>query len=297
MLAQQLVNGLVLGTVYALFAVGFTLIFGVNRILNLAHGSIFMVGAFTGLFMVVHLKLPFPVALLAAMAASGILSVIVDRISLAPLRKRNASEFAPIISTIGLALIVDNIAQRLSDSEVLRYPFGTFPIRIFRFGLFQISLLQATIAACALVLTVALVLFLRRSMLGKSIRAVAGSERTAMLLGIRPEKVYVLVFFISGAMAGAAGVLVGIAFNTVDFLMGEPYLLRGMAIIVLGGMGSILGAFVGGLLLGILQTLTISYISSDLSDIIPFLTIFVMLLWRPSGLFGSPVDALKVGRR
>lgn len=287
MLSQQLLNGLVTGSVYALFALGFTLIFGVHHILNLAHGAIFMWGAFVGIYCVTVLDLPFPVVLVVAALAAGVLSVAVDFIAFRPLRRSGAPEFSAIVSSIGAGMILTNVAQRVSHTEVMRYPFGTFPIEIYTVLGLRISLLQITIVGSVAVILIALAVLLFATSFGQRIRAVAIDERTASLLGVNPGWVYFQTFFISGALAGIAGVLIGIAFNSVHFLMGEPYMLRAFVIIVLGGLGSVGGAVIAGLALGVVHTLTIAYLSAALSDAVIFSILFVVLLLRPTGLFGT----------
>ena len=280
-------NGLVVGSVYALFALGFTLIFGVHHILNMAHGAVFMWGAFFGLFAVTRLDLPFPLGFVIAIVLAGLLSVALDWVAFRPLRKRSAPEFSAIVSSIGASLVLMNIAQRVSDTRVLRYPFGTLPVDIYTlFGL-RITLIQALMVVSAAVIVSALFIYLFYTRFGRQIRAVAMNERTATLLGVNPDFVYFQTFFISGALAGAAGVLIGIAFNSVHFLMGDAYMLRAFVVIVLGGLGSIMGALIAGLLLGLVQTLTIAYVSSGLSDAIIFSILFVALLLRPTG-FSAP---------
>jgi branched-chain amino acid transport system permease protein len=296
MIAQQILNGLVVGSVYALFALGFTLIFGVHHILNMAHGAVFMWGAFVGLFAVTRLDLPFPLAFALAIVLAGLLSVALDWVAFRPLRKRGAPEFSAIISSIGAGLVLMNIAQRLSETRVLRYPFGTLPVEIYMlFGL-RVTLIQAAIVISALVIVSALLVYLFYTRFGRQIRAVAVNERTATLLGVNPDFVYFQTFFISGALAGAAGVLIGIAFNAVHFLMGEPYMLRAFVVIVLGGLGSVTGALLAGLLLGLVQTLTIAYVSSGLSDAIIFSILFATLLLRPTGFFGTLRKERRVAR-
>lgn len=296
MIAQQLLNALVVGSVYALFALGFTLIFGVHHILNLAHGAVFMWGAFVGLYAVTLLDAPFPLALLCAAAVAGVLSVALDWIAFRPLRRRGAPEFSAIISSIGAGLILMNVAQRMSQTRVMRYPFGTFPIEVYSvFGL-RVTLLQLTIVSSVAIIVAALFAYIFYTGFGRQIRAVAVNERTASLLGVNPTAVYFQTFFISGALAGAAGVLIGIAFNSVHFLMGEPYMLRAFVVIVLGGLGSIGGAVIAGLLLGLIQTMTIAYLSSDLSDAIIFSLLFLILLVRPTGFFGTLRRERRVAR-
>jgi branched-chain amino acid transport system permease protein len=296
MLAQQLLNALVVGSVYALFALGFTLIFGVHHILNLAHGAVFMWGAFVGLYAVTELHLAFPVAFVGASLVVGFLSVALDWVAFRPLRRRGAPEFSAIVSSIGAGYILMSIAQRVSDTKVMRYPFGTFPIEIYSVLGLRVTLLQLAIIGSVALIVTGLVAYIFHTSFGRQIRAVAINERTASLLGVNPTGVYFQTFFISGALAGAAGVLIGIAFNSVHFLMGEPYMLRAFVVIVLGGLGSILGAVVGGLLLGVIQTLTIAYVSTNLSDAVIFSLLFLILLVRPTGLFGTLRRETRVAR-
>ena len=286
MIAQQLVNGLVTGAVYALFALGFTIVFGTHRILNLAHGSIFMAGAFIATYGVIY-GLPLWLAAILAMVGAGLIAWIVDLVAFRPLRARGQIEFAALISSIGASLILTSLAQRISNTKVLRFPFGTFPIEFYSlFGL-RISLLQIVIVLTVALLLAALMLYLYRTSFGRQVRAVSGNERAARLLGVSPAMVYFQTFFISGALAGMAGVLIGLSFNSINFLMGDPYLLRAFVVVVLGGLGSIPGAVVAGLLLGVLQTFAVVYLPAGLSDAIIFSLLFVILMIKPSGLFGG----------
>lgn len=184
MIAQQLLNGLVVGSVYALFALGFTLIFGVHHILNLAHGAVFMWGAFIGLFAVTKFNLPFPLAFALAIILAGLLSVILDWVAFRPLRKRGAPEFSAIVSSIGAGLILMSVAQRLSETRVLRYPFGTFPVEVYSgFGL-RITLIQAAIVVSAAVIVSALLAHLFYTSFGRQ-NSRSGGERAHRLTARR----------------------------------------------------------------------------------------------------------------
>jgi branched-chain amino acid transport system permease protein len=297
MLTQQLLNGIVVGSVYGLFALGFTLIFGINHIMNLAHGSVFMWGAFAGLYAVTQFAVPFPVAVLAGALGGGLVSVLLDWVAFRPLRNRNAPEFSAIVSSIGANLILLSVAQKLTSTRVMRFPFGTFPIVAFNFHGLRIQLLQLLIVAIVILVVIGLLLYLYRTSFGRQIRSVAFSEHTSRLLGINPTAINFQVFFISGALAGVAGVLIGIVFNSVHFMMGEPLLLRAFVVIVLGGLGSIPGALLAGLLIGVVQTLTVAYLSAGLADTLVFSTLFVVLLVRPTGLFGGAGAVARVTRR
>ncbi len=296
MLFQQLINGLVMGSTYVLFALGFTLTFGVLHVLNLAHGAVFMVGALVGLYSVTVMELPLALAFLFAIVGGGLAGVLVDWVALRPLRQRGANEFAAIISSLGIAQVLMSAGQVVTKTQTMRFPFGTFPVVFYEFLGLRVSLLQLVIVAVVAVLVLLLFYYLLATSFGRQIRAVAISERTASLLGVNPTAVYFQVFFISGALAGAAGVIIGLAFNSVHFLMGEPYLLKAFVVVVLGGLGSVAGAVVAGLLFGLIQTLTVAYLSSALSDAIIYSLLFVILLLRPGGFFGTHQNEARVVR-
>ena len=287
MLAQQLLNGVVVGAVYALFSLGLTLVFGMHRILNLAHGAVFMWGAFIGYFAVTAVSLPLAAAFVLAIIGGGALSVLLDLLVFRPLRRREGDEFGTIVASIGANLVLMHLAQLATNAQTLRFPFGIFPIRFYEVAGLRISLQQIVILAAVALLVVLLILYLFRTNLGTDARAVAINEQTSMLLGVNPSAVYFNTFFIAGALAGAAGVILGIAFNSVSYVMGEPVMLQAFVVIVLGGLGSVTGALFAGILLGMIQTLTTVYISSELSDAVVFSLLFVVLLVRPTGFFAG----------
>jgi branched-chain amino acid transport system permease protein len=218
MILQQILNGLVVGGVYALFAIGFNLVFGIHKILNLAHGGVFMAGAFTALY-AVEAGIPFWLAFLAGVLASGFLSILVEVTAFRRLRRSGEEEFGAIISSIGANLVIITIAQRISDTRVMRFPFDTFPITIYEFFGLRVSGLQLFMVVCATVLVLVLTAYLYRTQFGRQVRAIAGNPRAAVLTGVNPNLVYFQTFFLSGALAGAAGVLVGLAFNSIHFMM------------------------------------------------------------------------------
>jgi branched-chain amino acid transport system permease protein len=296
MILQQLLNGIVVGGIYALFALGFTLVFGIQRILNLAHGAVFMAGAFVAYY-VVAAGGPLWLGFLCAMPASGLLAALIEFVCFRRLRKTGEAEFGAIIASIGASLVIMTIAQRISDTQILRFPFGTFPIVIFEFAGLRISVLQLFMAGMAFVLVILLGYYIYRTPYGRRVRAVTSNERAAMLMGINPNAIYFQTYFLSGALAGAAGVLVGLAFNSIHYVMGEPYLLYGFVIIILGGLGSIAGALLASLLFGMLQTLTIAFLPSELTVTIVFGALFLILLFMPNGLMGKQDASGIRGRR
>ena len=295
MIAQQLLNGLIVGGVYALFAIGFTLVFGIHQILNLAHGAVFMVGAFVALYSVLA-GWPLWMGFILGVLAGGLLSVLIEFFAFRRLRKQGEEEFGAIISAIGANLIIITLAQKVSGTQILRFPFETFPVVIFEFWGLRVSALQLMMSFFAAALVLFITLYLSKTAAGRQVRAVAGNERAAILSGVNPNFVFFQTFFMSGALAAAAGVMVGLAFNNIHFMMGEPFLLRGFVVIILGGLGSIPGALVAGLLLGMIQTLSVAYLPSGLTDTIIFSLLFMILLLRPHGLLGKPEAGLMRGR-
>lgn len=298
MLAQQLLNGVITGSVYALFALGFTLVFSVQRLLNLAHGAVFMLGAFVGYYAVL-LGMSIWLAALVAALSAGLASVLVQVLALQRLRRHphHIVEFAALVTTLGADLALVSSMQRLSDAQTVRFPFGTFPAVFFDFLGLRISLLQIVILLSVAVLLAFLVVYLFGTKVGRRVRAVASNPRAAVLLGVNPTSIYIQTFFISGVMAGIAGVLIALSFNSIDAQMGEPYMLRAFVIIVLGGLGSIPGCVIAALLFGLLQTLCIAYLPPGSTDIVIYSILFGVLLIRPSGLMGLDSAVVGAGRR
>lgn len=290
MLEQQLINALSLGSVYALFALGFTLIFGVLGVINLSHGAIFMLGSYSALLLVDKLAMPLWLALLAAMLISGMIGLVVDYLVLKPLRARNAPHLIPMIATIGVAIMLTNLAQGLFGAENKRFPFGTIPEESFNLGHLHLTELQLAIIGISVVLMIVLLVVMRRTQLGRALRAIAESPKAAYLLGINVEGLFYLTSFAAAALGGAAGVLVGLSFNAISPFMGQPMLHKGIAVIILGGMGDIRGAMIGGLFLGFAEVLTVAYISSDFRDAVAFGLLFLILLVKPSGMFGKVLE-------
>jgi len=290
MLEQQLINALSLGSVYALFALGFTLVFGVLGVINLSHGAIFMLGSYAALLLVEQLALPLWLAMLTAMLAAGCLGLLIDFLVLRPLRKRNAPHLAPMIATIGVAIMLTNLAQGLFGAANQRFPVGTIPEDSFTVKDMHVTEVQIGIVLISFGLMVMLLAVMRRTQLGRALRAIAESPKAAYLLGVNVEGLFFLTSFTAAALGGAAGVLVGLSFNAISPFMGQPMLHKGIAVIILGGMGDIRGALIGGLFLGFAEVMTIAYISSDLRDAVAFGLLFLILLVRPSGMFGKVLE-------
>lgn len=283
---QQMVNGITLGSTYALIALGYTLIFGVLNIVNMAHGEIFMFGAFVGLMLATHFNVGIFGALVGAMVAGAGLGYLMERLALRPLRRRNAPELAPLISTIGVSIFLESLALRLFGPQAQSFPL-IYSTQLFEIGGIKISAVQILILAISFSLMLVLRFWLSKTRLGKSIRATAENIETANLLGVDTQKIIVLTVMLASALGGGAGVLVGLAFNAIEPTMGITMGFKGLAVLILGGLGNITGAMVGGLLLGVAEIFSVAYGVSSYRDAVAFGLIIVLLFIRPQGLFGS----------
>jgi branched-chain amino acid transport system permease protein len=285
-IAQQLLNGLFLGAVYALFAVGYTLIFGVLDILNLAHAAIYMIAAFAAYSAVAH-GAPFGVAFVAAVVLAGLIGIALDRIAFAPLRRRNAGTLVPLISSIGVAIIIGAIARGIYGIDERHFFEGGGAAPPIHLGPIAFTPIQATILGTAIGLMLLLSWILRATSLGRSIRAVAADRVAAALLGVDVERTIAATFFIASGLGGAAGVLTAFLYNSVSLDLGSQIELKGLAVIVLGGMGSVTGAVVGGFAIGIVETLAVAFGLSAWRDALTFGVMFAILIARPAGLFAA----------
>ncbi len=287
MLAQQLVNAISLGGVYALFALGFTLIFGVLNVVNLAHGAIFMLGAYTALQAVVQFKLPLALAMGAAVVVTGAAGWLLDRLIFAPLRARQAPHLAPMIATIGLGISLNSAIQGIFGAENLRFPVHGLAAESLQLGGVQVTWLEIQIILLAFVLMAVLLWWLKHTRMGCALRALAESRKAAALLGIDVEGLFRMTSVIAALLGGVAGVLIALYTNAVFPQMGQPMLHKGIAVVILGGMGDIRGALLGGFFLGCAEVFSVAYIGSTMRDAVAFGLLFAILLLRPEGLFGK----------
>ena len=287
MLIEQLINGITLGSIYAVVALGFTLVFGVLGIINMAHGEIFMMGAFVGVILTGVLGWPLWLAFLTAIVVTGVLRYLLERFALRPLRgKKGVSHLAPLISTIGVSILLENLTHHFfgAGNKPFRVPFAEIS---FQIGSITIYLVQLVIFAISVILMVSLSSWLSKTKAGKALRATAENLETASILGVDTKRIIILTVVIASAMGGIAGILVGMAFNSVSPQMGLAIGLKGLAIIILGGMGNVKGAMVGGLILGLSETILVAYGNSGYRDAIAFIMIIFILLLRPQGIFGQ----------
>ncbi len=287
MLEQQLFNALSLGCVYALFALGFTIVFGVLGVINLSHGAVFMAGAYAALNAVTKLGMPLGAAIGFAFVFSGTVGLLVDVLVLRPLRARGAPHLIPMIATIGIGITISNISQGLFGAENQRFPLEVLPRETLSVMGMDMTVLELGIIFTSFVLMTALLLVLKKTQLGRALRAIAESPRAAVLLGINVEGLFKLTSFVAAGLGGVAGTLIGLYSNALYPLMGQPILHKGIAVIILGGMGDIRGAMLAGLFLGFAEVLSVAYIGSNMRDAVAFGLLFFVLLIRPKGLFGS----------
>jgi len=286
MFLQQLVNGLTLGSAYAVVAIGLTLVFGVLNIINMAHGGIFMFGAFVGLLLVTEFHVNLFVAILAAMIAGALLGYCLEFFALRPLRKQKVSHLAPLISTIGVSIFLESAALIMFGPQTRSFP-NEFTGNLIDLAVFKISIVQIISLGTAILLMLLLNLLIKRTKIGKAIRATSLSTETAALLGINTTKTISATVMLASALGAAAGVLVGLSFDAIEPLMGTVIGFKGLAVLILGGLGNITGAMVGGFILGIAEVFAVAYGASSFRDAVAFGLIIVLLFWRPQGLFGS----------
>ncbi len=287
MFLQQIINGLAQGSIYALVGIGFALIFGVLGLVHFAHGEVYMIGAFVGFVMISAFHLPIIVALLGAMAIAALAGVVIEAIAFRPLRK--APEIAPLVCTLGISVILQNSAMLIMGSDTKS--ISNLAInQAFAFYSVQLSMPQIIIFVVSLILTVLLQLILYRSNMGRAIRAVAQNKEAAALMGVNINRTIAATFAIGSSLGGAAGVLVGLYYNAFYPMMGFVAGLKAFVATVVGGLTSVPGAVVGGLILGVAENLGAAYVSSGYRDLIAFAILILVLLIKPSGIFGRSLS-------
>lgn len=284
MFFQQLINGLMLGSTYSLVAIGYTLIFGILNLLHFAHGEVFMIGAFVGLQMVLLAKCNIIFALFGSMVGAGLLGLIIERISFRPIKREY--HLAPLISTIGVSVILQEIGTKIFGGDIVGFP-KTIQLIIYKIGPAQVTSVHIFILGIALILMVTIHFFIQRTKLGIAIRVTAENAINASLMGINTNSIISMTFMISSALAGAAGVLVGLVYNAISPFMGTEIILKGFTIMLLGGLGNVMGAMIGGIILGFVEVFSVAYLASSYKDAFAFGIMILILIVRPSGLFGT----------
>lgn len=281
---QQLVNWINLGAMYALLAIGYTMVYGIVKLINFAHGEIFMSGAFFTWWFMTAFSIPFPVASLMGIMLATLLGVGVERVAYRPLR--DAPRFAVVISVLGMSIFLQNMARILwgAEFQVFEIDFGIPPVMI---GSVVIPFKKIFILITSLMLMVGLSLFVTRTYLGKAMRATAADREAAEMMGISSNGVIVLTFVVGSALGAVAGILYAVNYNSIDPYMGFNAGMKAFAAAVLGGIGNIYGAMLGGLLLGIFEGAGAAYVSSMYRDAVAFAILILALIFRPEGLLGE----------
>jgi branched-chain amino acid transport system permease protein len=289
MLTQQLFNGVLLGATFALVALGFNLVVGAMDRLNFALGETAMVSAMIGAVLM-ETGLPFALAFLAAVVAGGLLAVVVYVASFRYVSDRYPT--ASILSSLGMGLVLTAVVVKVFGSDQRSVPdvLGGVDLDL---GLFRVSGAQLVILVLAALMTVGLYVFLDRTVWGTAIRGVSDDPTMVALLGVPVQRVILLTFALSGVLAGAAGLLTGLAYHSVSPFDGFTTTLTALMVIVLGGLGSVTGGVVAALVIGVLQTLSVAYLSATLRDLIVFVLVGIVLLVRPQGLFGRNAGVLE----
>ena len=300
---QLTVNGVTLGSVYALIALGYTMVYGILKLLNFAHGDVFMIGAFIGYGVLTALggaldpRVPvwllITLMFVVAMLGSGALGVVIERFAYRPLR--NAPRIAPLISALGVSFFLQNSALLLFSANFRTYETFNLidPIKGIHWGPLNMSIPRILTVVSAFALMIVLMVLVGRTAVGKAMRATSYDREAAAMMGIDVDRVIVFTFLIGSMLAGAAGVMFGLVFSQVYHFMGFFAGLKGFTAAVIGGIGSIPGAMLGGLLIGLAEAYTAGYLTSTFQDLVVFSLLIVFMLVRPTGIFGR-ADIQKV---
>jgi len=297
-LPQQLVNGLTIGGVYALIALGYSMVYGVLYMLNFAHGEIYMIGGFVGWWALqlltagqaplINTALVIALMILAAMVVCGLLGVAVERLAYRPLR--SAPRMNLLLCALGVSILLQNLVLKTHGAETRYFhtamliPEG---LKTFQAGGVVFSFMRVLVIVLSILLMVGLTWFVKKTKLGKAMRATSQDAEAATFMGIDTNRIIRLTFLIGSGLGGAAGAMVGLLFSQVDFFVGYTAGLKGFTAAVLGGIGNLPGAMLGGLVLGLAESLGTAFISSTYKDVIAFVILILVLIFRPSGLLGQ----------
>lgn len=289
---QHLVNGLSLGAIYALIALGYTMVFGILQLINFAHGDVYMLGAFIGMYVARYMNFndnpsvgALALTLIAAMAGCAIMGFLIERLAYRPLRK--SPRINVLITAVGVSLFLEFSGQLLFGSDPKFFPQVYQPEGTWEFGLLKINPLQTIVFVISIVLMTILQYIIFRTRLGRAMRAVSFNHDLASLMGIPTDRVISYTFMLGSALAGAAGVLVGLIYPKIEPLMGTMPGLKAFVAAVLGGIGNITGAVVGALTLGLAEEFLVGYWAPTFRDALAFAILILILLFKPTGLFGS----------
>lgn len=283
---QQMVNGISLGSIYALIALGYTMVYGIIKLINFAHGDVYMIGAYIGFAATTYAQLGFFPALVISMVSCAVLGVVIERVAYKPLRA--STRIAVLITAIGMSLFLEYVMMFFVGAEVRSYP-KLLSNQAFHLGDVVINMQQIYIVATAIALMILLQFIVHKTKTGKAMRAVSIDRDAAQLMGIKVDNTISFTFAVGSAFAGAAGVLVGIYYNSIDPLMGIMPGLKAFIAAVFGGIGNIPGAMIGGVAIGIMETLVSGYGNSMYRDAVVFAFLIIILILKPSGLLGKNI--------
>lgn len=284
---QLFLDGIFLGSIYALFAIGFTLVFGILDRLNLAHAAVFTAGALVGIEIVTRFGVPIWLLIPLVLVFGAVLGILIERVAFRPLAGRHDAHFAGLISSIAFGAILLSLLQAMYGADTRRFPADAFPrIRVEILGA-TVSLLQVIILIISVSLMVTLTWLVAKSKLGRGMRTIAENPHAASVLGLNVGRISSTTFALSSALGAVAGVLFTLNVNAASLGIGHAVELKALAVIVVGGMGSLPGALVGGLILGVAEVLAVNYIGSSWRDMVAFGLLFLILILRPQGLFGA----------
>jgi branched-chain amino acid transport system permease protein len=282
-LLQQLVNGLTLGAVYTLIALSFSLVMGILGILNLAIAELFMIGGYLG-FTIITAQLPLPIAIIVGMGGAALAAIAIEKLGYEPLR--DAPVVTPMLSTLGFSIILQNVATNVWGSDPLQLPDEFLGTRL-TLGPVSIGGMQLLVLGATVVLVGLVAFVVQRTPIGRALRAVAENRDVARLLGVSASRLTLLAFVLSGALAGAAGVLIGLHYAAITPYVGVEVGLKAIAVMVIGGVTNIWGALVAGPLIGIAEVMTVAYGGSQVRDFVVYGFMILMLLLRPQGILGG----------
>ena len=284
---EQLINGVSLGSLYALFGIGFGLVFATLGILNTAHGAYASWAAILGYYAVEWLQVPFPVAVAIGTVGGGLIAIIVDQVGFQPLRGRKGGMLGALITSIAFLIILDSLAGTATGHQSWAFRPGHYPDGLIDFGPIRVPQMQVIIIAAMLIVGIGTHLLIKRTRIGAAMRAVGWNEEAATLGGVNARVVILITAFLAGATSGLAGVLGGAATANISYQLGEGLLLKGFAAVVVGGFNDVRGTIIAGVLLGVTEVFVSQYLSSTYRDGVTYVLLLGFLFLRPRGLFGS----------
>ncbi len=293
---DQIINGLTIGGIYALIALGYTLVYGILLMINFAHGEVFMFGSFAGYFVISrffqsgfagrHLILSLVITFVAGIVVSSVLGMLVERIAYRPLRK--APRLSPLICAIGVSIFLQNVMMIFVKARTQLYP-DIFPEGTVDIGNVSISYFQIFIIVGSILMMAGLYIFVKKSKIGKAMRAVAEDKDTAALMGVNVDRIIVTTFAVGSGLAAVAGVMVGMYYSQINHMMGFVPGIKAFTAAVLGGVGNVPGAMMGGYVLGIAEALGVFVLPAQYKDVIAFSLLVLILIFRPRGILGEVV--------